>query len=998
MIPLKLEIQNFLSYRDNTILDFQGIHLASITGANGSGKSSILDAITWALFGKSRSKSDDDVVNRQASYKGEGAEVIYVFELDSAAYRIIRRKKARKAMFLEFQVATPDDNWKSLSESSLRQTQAVIESLLKMNFETFINSSFLLQGKADEFTIRTPNKRKEILAELLGVNEWDRYKEIANSHRRDEENALLLVESRLEDIDRELAERPEREATLKRALETSKYINDQLDIQEKLLSEATRTDAALKQQKQIVENLAANLEQQRHQLEDITKSQERRQQEKNSFQKLFAREEEIKQAYATWQEAKKVEEGWQQLANKHNDLLQEMKPYELILERERSRLNQRCSELQAQEQRVVKMRSEREELLSSIQLNKDQLSGLDNKLAEFAKVQQQWHGENDLLNQLETERKLLAQESSQLKLQAAEVSSLEIERKTIATNMSAAADAVDRARETLTKLSEDFQRSAVAQADLDVLISDQQRLKANMNKLRDRLDRLREETGGKCPLCGQNLTEDHRKSMLAELEADGKGDAEQYRNNQSTIKELTAELTDLKERVTQKDRLERELKAQQQRFAAAEAKVKEIDRQIDRWQQQGADRLAQLEEKLADQQTLNEQRKIVKDLQVVLEQKEKTEKERQIFQREVLASEARLKEITRIVKEWEGDGETKGLAAEFTVVNNKLANKDFDPAAQASLDELRQKVDEINYSSDEHELAAQRKDDLASAEIEYQDLKQAQAAVKPLEDSLADLAIQIGNLRDFIAEQEAQYHDASHKLQELDAGESNLVAIEKETFRLREENIAASRSVATAQQNVSVLDALNEQRLDLVAKQEVSRQRIRRLKMLEKACGRDGVQALLIEKALPEIEENANELLARLSNGELTVDFDTVRQLKSSDRTVETLDIRIIDNIGERPYENYSGGEQFRVNFAIRLAISRILTKRAGARLQTLVIDEGFGSQDPDGRQRLIEAINTIQGDFKKILIITHIDEMRDAFPNRIEVVKGPAGSRITIV
>ena len=72
----------------------------------------------------------------------------------------------------------------------------------------------------------------------------------------------------------------------------------------------------------------------------------------------------------------------------------------------------------------------------------------------------------------------------------------------------------------------------------------------------------------------------------------------------------------------------------------------------------------------------------------------------------------------------------------------------------------------------------------------------------------------------------------------------------------------------------------------------------------------------------------------------------------------ETLDIIISDAAGPREYELFSGGEAFRVNFAIRLALSRVLAQRAGARLQTLVIDEGFGSQDAEGRQRLIEAIN----------------------------------------
>ena len=94
----------------------------------------------------------------------------------------------------------------------------------------------------------------------------------------------------------------------------------------------------------------------------------------------------------------------------------------------------------------------------------------------------------------------------------------------------------------------------------------------------------------------------------------------------------------------------------------------------------------------------------------------------------------------------------------------------------------------------------------------------------------------------------------------------------------------------------------------------------------------------------------------------------------------------------------FSGGEAFRVNFAIRLALSEVLAQRAGARLQTLVIDEGFGSQDALGRQRLIEAINTIKEDFAKIVVITHIEALKDAFPTRIEVEKTPRGSVVNIV
>ena len=169
---------------------------------------------------------------------------------------------------------------------------------------------------------------------------------------------------------------------------------------------------------------------------------------------------------------------------------------------------------------------------------------------------------------------------------------------------------------------------------------------------------------------------------------------------------------------------------------------------------------------------------------------------------------------------------------------------------------------------------------------------------------------------------------------------------------------------------------------------------------LEAAFGKDGVPALLIEQALPNIETKANQILDRLSNGGMSIQFLTLREYKDTKREDlrETLEIQIRDQSGFRDYELFSGGESFRINFAIRLALSHVLAQRAGARLQTLVVDEGFGSQDSVGRQRLIEAINMVQDDFEKILIITHVEQIKEAFATQLLVEKTPRGSMVTLV
>ena len=165
------------------------------------------------------------------------------------------------------------------------------------------------------------------------------------------------------------------------------------------------------------------------------------------------------------------------------------------------------------------------------------------------------------------------------------------------------------------------------------------------------------------------------------------------------------------------------------------------------------------------------------------------------------------------------------------------------------------------------------------------------------------------------------------------------------------------------------------------------------------AFGKKGVQALIIENALPEIEEQANDLLGKMTDGAMQVRLVTQREAKSKSAAgpIETLDIVISDDMGTRPYEMYSGGEAFRINFALRVALSKLLARRAGAPLQTLILDEGFGTQDPRGREAIVDAIQTISEDFALILVITHIEELKESFQTRIEVVKGPNGSTFTV-
>ena len=164
MIPLKLTLKNFLSYQDVT-LDFQGLHTVCICGANGAGKSSLLEAIAWTVWGQGRTSSDEDVIHASADY----VRTDFVFICYQEVYRIIRSRQRNRTNSLDFQIKS-SEGFTPLSRKGVKATQESIISTLKLDYETFINSAYLRQGRADEFMLRRPTERKKVLADLLKLD------------------------------------------------------------------------------------------------------------------------------------------------------------------------------------------------------------------------------------------------------------------------------------------------------------------------------------------------------------------------------------------------------------------------------------------------------------------------------------------------------------------------------------------------------------------------------------------------------------------------------------------------------------------------------------------------------------------------------------------------------------------------------------------------------------------------------------------------------------
>lgn len=337
-----------------------------------------------------------------------------------------------------------------------------------------------------------------------------------------------------------------------------------------------------------------------------------------------------------------------------------------------------------------------------------------------------------------------------------------------------------------------------------------------------------------------------------------------------------------------------------------------------------------------------------------------------------------------------------GLAAQLAACQQRLAQIEQAPAHQ-QMRQLEQQLATLDYSFEQHQILRTALEQAQPWQLRQQELTQAQQQLPQIHQQLAQLS-QL--CRDRQSELKASAHQLSQleaQLQQIPDAEAELVALEQQLQVEQTERDQRLAHLGRQQQQLEQFDSLQQQRDRQQQALEQARRQARVYSELTYAFGRNGIQALMIENLLPQLEAETNQILGRLSAHQLHVQFVTQRTGRSRNKLIDTLDILIADARGTRPYETYSGGEAFRVNFAIRLAIARLLAQRSGMALQMLIVDEGFGTQDQEGCERLIAAINAIAADFACILTVTHMPHFREAFQTRIDVSKTSEGSQIQL-
>jgi exonuclease SbcC len=164
---------------------------------------------------------------------------------------------------------------------------------------------------------------------------------------------------------------------------------------------------------------------------------------------------------------------------------------------------------------------------------------------------------------------------------------------------------------------------------------------------------------------------------------------------------------------------------------------------------------------------------------------------------------------------------------------------------------------------------------------------------------------------------------------------------------------------------------------------------------LAQAFGPDGIPHLVFSSVVSELEVDADELMATLTDGQLRLELRTTATTKATGETTEALDVVVVTPAGERPYAALSGGERFRVDLALRVALARLLSRRSGSRIELLALDEGWGSLDPEGIRAMLEALRGVHDEFGLVLTITHTPEVAAAFEARYEIERDVDGTSV---
>ncbi|MDE0221097.1 MAG: SMC family ATPase [Spirochaetaceae bacterium] len=1021
MRPIQLTVEGLTCFKEKQEIDFSSLDLFAISGPTGAGKSTLLDAILFALYGEVPRVSKQDL-KEMISAARERVSVRFDFAVGKRRFRVARalRRKGAAAVRLEEHDGT---DFNTVLADQVRPASAEVTRLLGLDVDAFTQAVILPQGEFAKFLKADPRKRREMLRTLLRLDVYERMRQAAQDTSTRKKHGLDALEQRL---------REEYGGVSAAALSA---------LQGELQQAATKLEERRKESEAAESRLIeirhrhaktvdlAKSEARLAELHGITPQIEEARSELDAARRAAALVPLIEEADRAGQEADHARNAAQEArhANEAAGCVHEER------ERELANAREQAEEIPALRDRLA---------------NLDRILG---RLPELTRLETEVGRRRTRIEQLDQEleqgRERLEQLADEATRQQASVGTARAELDAIGYDADLDA-ALDKVRETATKL-------AIARRQLQDAKPEQERRRKTLDGLaveverltgqaRDRDDALHDAeqaveaaeealhaahrqdaandlrgslaAGAPCPVCAQLVADPPAADLHPDVAAARSGrdeasttlrrardDAQDARNalvgTQGDVRAAQEALTEA-DSTTDKARADiRQLTADIREAIGGSVPVD--DDAVVAWFQERIETTATARSSFEDAQGRLETAELhLTDLgrseQTTHGELDRMRSERRERIEEVTADEERLRAVQAEIA---GVTQSTDPGQERTDLSSRIDDLEAGHREALSAEaEARRELATTQQAREDRERAAGDADREAAARIEQRDRHVAQArfdSVGDVRNAVRDETAQ-ARLSESVAGHERDLHatglrvrDLQNDLgaerisvEQLDDASANDRRIKGEVEELVTRNAHLGQQVETMTERLARAQALHEQL-------RAMRDDHRLFSGLATDLRSDRFQAYVLEDSFTKLVQGASDRLFTLSGERYSLTFQEDQILVvDHDNADET---RISDTL--------SGGETFLTSLSLALELSRQVQDAAGAvNLDSLFIDEGFGTLDPDTLATVSETIQGLQVAGRMVGVITHIPDLRSEFSQQIQVTRHQGSSTVRVI
>ncbi|RLQ93366.1 AAA family ATPase [Falsibacillus albus] len=1041
MRPMKLTMQAFGPYAGAETIDFTELgnrKMFVISGKTGAGKTTIFDGISFSIYGRA-SGEDRSGADLRSQFAEDSmlTETSLLFSLRNETYFIKRspqqeKKKERGEGFTtvgakaELYIIDGDGNQKLLG-ANVREVDEKIKEIIQLDFNQFRQILMIPQGEFRKLLV-SDSKDKELILQRLFHTEF--YKKIEDKLKEEAGELKKIVERQVIERTNKLRQiHVEGNEDLKSAiaLETP---NDQMILtilfdvieamEQKMAELHEQVDVQQKErdawQKKLIEAESVLRQfRSKKELED-------RKQELDSHKEIFEEKKKaITKAYKAallhqqeelchrlrreWDDAK---ENLQMIIKKKEGLSTHLKQAEKVFEEEINK------------DEVRKKTAEEINLLANIKNDVFAFESLNKQTAQLQLKQQemakQMYKNNDILEKNEAFKKELQEKKKHL--EKAKYEKLELERSEEKIKMQLL---------QLDKLSVLFEKDSQAKEQLNKQNKLLEQVKERLMDAKSGYEAIDQKwrtgqagilahqlvQGEACPVCG---SEQHPLPAIMNQELPSEQDLKSAKEAVSKLEEERAQIeTTLYEAKSRAEmiqlqvlELENEIKESIPNFQAEfldahrngiASNYEDLKQKIHYLQD-----VLSHEEELEKMVSSNDAERLeVEGSQKELERESNQINERFIEKRtELHRMKSSIPEELRSTSQYED---------RWTKVNDRL--KKMEKALEDARSSFQQLKEQYSGMHSRHEqmlglvnkadenLKAERESFKTMMENqgfasyqEYSESKMSEKGIQSLEEEVKNFGEELRSVTD-------RFHELSQSLKEVDPPDMEKLQLKmKEITSILQEKLDAHTNIVirirdnkailkdVQQINESIKDA--EQRYQLIGH------------LSDMARGQNTYritfERFVLASFLDEILRIANERLSKMTSGR----YQLLRKTDRSKGNVQSgLELLIFDQYTgqERHVKTLSGGESFKASLSLALGLAEVVQQHAGGvSLETMFIDEGFGTLDPESLDNAIEALMDIQSSGRLVGVISHVPELKERIDARLEVISSQNGSRTEFV